>query len=222
MDDIIDRNYEDPRMRATAPSYIYDNSHGSPTRKSDVKDDGVPNDERKNTRALSPTSKSSSIAKDDTYEGDPYDLVDRFIVPQSEVFAVALAEIRSGQKRSCWLWFVLPTAPYIVDGQERGSMMNRHFALRTDEQAKAYLQAPTTRGVNLRRNYIEMLQAIEHQIRIKRRTLDELLGVLDSVKAMSSFHLFARIAAEMEDLEVVNLCDRVLEVVKSTKIPVRS
>jgi uncharacterized protein (DUF1810 family) len=38
---------------------------------------------------------------------DPFDLK-RFLLAQEPVFASALNELREGQKRSHWMWFVFP------------------------------------------------------------------------------------------------------------------
>ncbi len=42
--------------------------------------------------------------------GDPYDL-NRFISAQEGVYDRALAELRGGQKRSHWMWYIFPRAP---------------------------------------------------------------------------------------------------------------
>ena len=75
---------------------------------------------------------------------DPYNLYSRLVMTQKRMFAKALMEIRQGQKRTCWLWFILPTAPYVVNGIEKGSQRNRRFALRGgDDAVRAYLEYPT-------------------------------------------------------------------------------
>ena len=38
---------------------------------------------------------------------DPYDL-GRFLAPQRDTYADALAEIRAGRKHTHWMWFVFP------------------------------------------------------------------------------------------------------------------
>ncbi len=43
---------------------------------------------------------------------DPWDL-DRFIQAQQDVYERALAELRLGQKRTHWMWFIFPQ----IDGQ---------------------------------------------------------------------------------------------------------
>lgn len=93
---------------------------------------------------------------------DPFDL-NRFVRCQSRDFERALREIQvRGEKCSCWMWYVIPTAPWIVNGEERGSFTNRRYALRDVDNPKsgvkaatAYLKRPIgKRGVHLRGNYL--------------------------------------------------------------------
>ena len=157
---------------------------------------------------ISPLPRSSRA--DDPH--DPHNLRERFVKPQALKFRTALAEIHGGKKRSHWSWFVLPVAPWIVDGVERGSPTNQYYALRTDEQAVAYLQFAS--GV-LRRNYLEILAAIEAQLEMGV-TLRLLMGVMDDPKARSSFGLFERIAASVGDDELRVTCARVLARIAAT------
>merc|ERR1719198_825330 len=96
----------------------------------------------------------------------------RFTTAQKAVHARALREIRAGKKETCWMWFELPTPPYIVDGVEKGSARNQKYALRTDQEGYAYLNFESD-GVNLRTNYLEMMKAIRDQLQsgTKVRTL---------------------------------------------------
>ena len=53
--------------------------------------------------------------------GDPFNLKGRFVDKQRTVFQTAVKEIRSGSKKTHWMWFVIPTPPYIdVCGKEQG------------------------------------------------------------------------------------------------------
>lgn len=143
-------------------------------------------------------------------DNDPFNL-DRFIRTQRIMFSTALSEIQEdGQKQSCWLWFVLPTSPYIVNGVERGSAMNRRFALRSNAECMAYLSCVSSDGMSLRQNYVDMLTAIQKQL-MRGNAMRNMFGSLDDVKAISSFRLFQRIAKLMEDEELETLCRKVLE-----------
>ena len=131
---------------------------------------------------------------------DPFDLVSRFVDNQEIYFPSALAEIRQGKKRGCWLWFMLPTPPYVVNSVERGSSMNRHFCLRGDESVKAYLAMEP-----LRSNYFQLVSAIWMQLRYGN-TLSNIFGPMDDVKVVSSLTLFGRIATELGDTELAETC----------------
>ena len=145
--------------------------------------------------------------KDGEYskDSDPFDLVSRFVDNQEIYFLSALAEIRQGKKRGCWLWFMLPTPPYVVNGVERGSSMNRHFCLRGDESVKAYLAMEP-----LRSNYFQLVSAIWMQLRYGN-TLSNIFGPMDDVKVVSSLTLFGRIATEIGDLELAETCLSILK-----------
>lgn len=34
--------------------------------------------------------------------------LERFLIAQQTYYRIALQEIKSGKKRSCWMWFVFP------------------------------------------------------------------------------------------------------------------
>jgi len=122
------------------------------------------------------------------------------------MFHNAISEIRNGRKESCWIWFILPTPPYFVQGKEVGSTWNRYYALRSDEEVLAYL-AFADEKINLRRNYIEILNAISEQLQ-NGFTLFLLFGPGDSKKVKSSVMLFARIAQRTGDEDLQKCCKR--------------
>jgi uncharacterized protein (DUF1810 family) len=67
---------------------------------------------------------------------DPYNL-QRFVDAQNPVFERVCAELRAGQKRGHWIWFVFP--------QLRGlghSEMATRFAISSREEAEEYLKHP--------------------------------------------------------------------------------
>ena len=68
---------------------------------------------------------------------DPFDL-DRFLLAQDGVYENALSELRSGQKRSHWMWFVFPQ----IDGLG-SSFIAKRFAIKSLEEARQYLQHRT-------------------------------------------------------------------------------
>jgi len=58
-------------------------------------------------------SSSEEEEEEEVDETDPYRL-NRFVNCQRSDFPRALREIKNGRKCSCWMWYVVPTAPWIV------------------------------------------------------------------------------------------------------------
>jgi uncharacterized protein (DUF1810 family) len=68
--------------------------------------------------------------------GDPHNL-SRFVQAQEGDYAQALTEIRSGRKRSHWIWYIFPQ----LDGLGSSSM-SRRYAIKSLAEAEAYLSHP--------------------------------------------------------------------------------
>lgn len=109
----------------------------------------------------------------------PYRLsLARFIAAQSGVHDLALAELRAGQKRTHWMWFVLP--------QLRGlghSLMADRYGLVDLGEARAYLAHPVL-GTRLRECVAALLT------HAGRRGPAEIMGVVDAIKLQSTLTLF--------------------------------
>ncbi|CAJ1966035.1 unnamed protein product [Cylindrotheca closterium] len=148
----------------------------------------------------------SSVSKDHQ-QSDPHDLIERFVMNQKARFPHAIAEIKQGKKRTHWLWFILPTPPYIVDGKERGSEMNRYFALRGDAP-QAYLKVDA-----LRYNYLEICRAMECQLKFGN-TFRNMFGPYDCPKVISSLNMFNETALQMKDDELATVCSSLLSMDK--------
>ena len=61
----------------------------------------------------------------------------RFVDAQSQTYDQALAELRAGEKRTHWMWFVFPQ----IAGLGR-SPTAQHFAVSGLDEARAYLTDP--------------------------------------------------------------------------------
>eukprot|EP00760_Papus_ankaliazontas_P018660 PhM_4_TR17565/c0_g1_i1/m.2583 len=147
----------------------------------------------------------------DVVVDDPHNIIDRFVRTHKTHFDQALREIRNGRKCSCWSWYVLPTAPWVVNGVERGSWTNAHYALRGKEQVRAFLEMQHD-GVDLRSNYLAIIDAMAEQVE-GGVSFRHLLGVLDDPKARSSVKLFERHAHEHGDAELQRVCQRLLDLI---------
>lgn len=124
-------------------------------------------------------------------DADPFDL-DRFVQAQDGGGAhdAALQELRRGRKTGHWMWFVLPQ----LAGLGR-SPTARHFALRSLQEARAYLAHPVL-GARLR-------EAAEAARTAPATSADALLGVIDARKLRSSMTLFLRAAPDEQVFQAV-------------------
>lgn len=112
---------------------------------------------------------------------DPFNLR-RFVEAQDDaaIYARALGELRDGHKRSHWIWFVFPQVAGLGS-----SPLSRAYAIRSLEEARAYLAHPTL-GPRLRES-CEALLANDPSL-----TAERILGGIDALKLRSSMTLFAR------------------------------
>ena len=67
---------------------------------------------------------------------DTYNL-QRFVAAQEQVYAAVLDELRAGEKRSHWMWYIFPQI--IGLGQ---SIMAKKYAITSQEEAESYLEHP--------------------------------------------------------------------------------
>jgi uncharacterized protein (DUF1810 family) len=111
---------------------------------------------------------------------DPHDL-DRFVQAQRNVYEQALAEIRTGRKRSHWMWYIFPQ--YAGLGS---SAISQRYAIRSLAEAEAYLRHPVL-GVRL-------VQCAEAALGIHGRFASEVFGAPDDMKLRSSATLFAAVS----------------------------
>ncbi len=117
------------------------------------------------------------MAADDNLSG--YDL-QRFVAAQDtgSTYDAALSELRSGRKRSHWMWFVFPQ----IAGLGRTATA-RHFAVSGWPEAVAYL-AHQTLGPRLRECARVLTELAE-------RDPGAVLGQIDALKLQSSMTLFS-------------------------------
>lgn len=108
---------------------------------------------------------------------DPHEL-NRFVPAQQEDYARALAEIRSGRKRSHWMWYIFPQ----LDGLGFSSMAKR-YAIRSLDEARAFLAHPLL-GPRL-------LECAEAVLAVEGRTAHDIFGSPDDLKLRSCATLFA-------------------------------
>jgi len=111
------------------------------------------------------------MANSEAYE------IDRFVAAQATIFDTALAELRAGQKRSHWMWFVFP--------QLRGlglSSTAQFYGLSSLAEAKAYLAHPVL-GPRLYACTTALLA-------VEGRSAHQIFGSPDDLKFRSCMTLF--------------------------------
>lgn len=102
----------------------------------------------------------------------------RFVDAQGTVYSQVCAELRAGEKRSHWMWFIFPQ----IRGLGHSSMAIR-FGIVSMEEARAYLLHPVL-GSRLK-ECAGLVNAIEG------RSIEQIFGYPDDLKFRSSMTLFA-------------------------------
>jgi uncharacterized protein (DUF1810 family) len=109
----------------------------------------------------------------------------RFLAAQNDgqpsAFQMAIEELRSGRKRSHWIWFVLPQL------QDLGSSaMAQRYGIHGLAEAQVYLEDPL-----LRQRLDEVIGVIGEQLELSGQSLEHLMGShLDAAKTISCLTLF--------------------------------
>ena len=114
----------------------------------------------------------------------------RFISAQRSDYETALSEIRSGRKRSHWMWYIFP--------QIAGLGMSytaQYYAIKDIEEARDYISEPY-----LGSNLIEISEAL-----LKNECSDAtaIMGYPDDLKLRSCMTLFREAAPEKEVFQKV-------------------
>ncbi len=112
--------------------------------------------------------------------GDPHNL-SRFVQAQEDDYQQALAEIRSGRKRSHWMWYIFPQ----IDGLGFSST-SRRYSIKSIAEAEAYLSHP---GLGPR-----LVECVEAALGVEGRSALEIFGSPDEMKLRSCATLFACVA----------------------------
>jgi uncharacterized protein (DUF1810 family) len=137
--------------------------------------------------------------------------LDRFKEAQdapSGGFDAALEELKSGRKRSHWIWYVFPQLSGLGSSEAA-----RFFGIDGLVEARQYIADPL-----LRRRLLAAVEAVADQVRTNAVPLRTLMGSeIDAVKLVSSLTLFEHAAnaatpaaAEAECQALSTLCTALL------------
>ncbi len=135
--------------------------------------------------------------------------LDRFLNAQnasSGGYAAALAEMKAGQKRSHWIWYVFPQ----IQGLGL-SPMARKYALHDLEEARGFASHPV-----LGKRLHEITEATLHHLEAGASLPDLMGSEIDALKLVSSMTLFATVAG---DDQLGPACKRVLTQAKAQGYP---
>jgi uncharacterized protein (DUF1810 family) len=111
---------------------------------------------------------------------DPHHL-QRFVDAQAPVFAQVLDELRSGHKRTHWMWFIFPQIAGLGS-----SPMAQVYAISGRQEAEAYLQHPLLGG--------RLRQCTQLVNEASGRSVEDIFGYPDNLKFRSSVTLFSSVA----------------------------
>ncbi len=109
--------------------------------------------------------------------------LERFVKTQHSRYETVLSELKNGQKKTHWMWFVFPQ----IEGLGK-SQAAQYYAIRGLEEALAYLSHPVL-GERLR-------ECVGVLLKIQGRTLHEIFGHPDDWKFRSSMTLFEYVSPD--------------------------
>ena len=106
--------------------------------------------------------------------------LERFITAQEKDYAIALAEIKNGRKRSHWMWYIFPQV------QGLGfSTTSVYYAIKDIREAEAFLKHPV-----LGERLIQICNAL---LELPANVANKIFGNPDDMKLKSSMTLFSEI-----------------------------
>ena len=108
----------------------------------------------------------------------------KFLIMQKKYYKTALAEIKSGKKKTHWIWFIFP--------QLRGlgvSEMSYYYGLKNLDDARDYFS-----NKELRKNLLEITTELYS---LKKRNIIKIVGEIDAMKIQACMTLFYCATREM-------------------------
>lgn len=109
------------------------------------------------------------------------DPLQHFLDAQAPTYDTALAELRAGQKRTHWMWFIFPQLAGLGT-----SPLAQRFAISSLREAERYLAHSVLGG--------RLITCAEALLTHEGVTAEGIMGTIDAMKLRSSMTLFARAA----------------------------
>jgi uncharacterized protein (DUF1810 family) len=105
----------------------------------------------------------------------------RFIDAQENVYSQVVTELREGEKRSHWMWFIFPQILGLGKSETA-----RFYAIVDLREARAYVDHPLL-GQRLR-------ECAQLMVNVNNKTAHQILGFPDDLKLRSSMTLFSTVS----------------------------
>lgn len=105
--------------------------------------------------------------------------LERFVEAQNDVYPQVVRELRAGEKRSHWMWFIFPQ----IAGLGMSSVSQK-FAIASLSEAGEYIAHPTL-GPRL-------LECTGLVLQSSDKTAEDIFGYVDAMKFRSCMTLFSR------------------------------
>jgi uncharacterized protein (DUF1810 family) len=106
--------------------------------------------------------------------------LNRFLKAQESDYAIALSEIRSGRKKSHWMWYIFPQISGLGFSETA-----KYYAIRDIDEAREFLSHPVL-GKRLKEISNELLKPEQTNAKL-------IFGSPDDLKLRSCMTLFAQI-----------------------------
>lgn len=106
----------------------------------------------------------------------PHDLT-RFKKAQEHDYETALAEIRSGQKQSHWMWYIFPQLEGLGFSE-----ISKYYGIKGIEEAREYLADDFLRS--------HLVEISESLLALESNNATQVMGYPDDLKLKSSMTLF--------------------------------
>lgn len=114
----------------------------------------------------------------------------RFLTAQEKCYKTALQEIKSGKKRSHWMWYIFPQIAGLGY-----SPTARYYAIRDMDEARRFME-----DITLGNNLVEISKAL---LEVNSSDAASVMGRPDDLKLKSSMTLFALVKPECEVFQKV-------------------
>lgn len=111
------------------------------------------------------------------------DELNRFIVAQESDYENALQEIKNGQKRTHWMWYIFPQIVGL--GMSEISV---YFSIKSLEEAESYLDNEILGN--------RLLEISKELLKLDTNDPEEVFGYIDALKLNSSMTLFSYVSNE--------------------------